>query len=323
MTTRRARKRNRRSEGAPADSAGSGLPTPLDISPTKLLDLDEKCAYEHFFGKTLEEAREMFAERRGHVYLEDLGWMGARAFDYYVHAYMEFLDGCNPADVDIEDAMFVVKMRAGMGERSEGLKRLIAKIEELRHQAPPPWDIEGRHHKRECEARKYEQTVQKILGGSGLPTRLDISPSNLESAEEKSAYKHFFGKTLEEARAMFAETSGFGCHIYIIDLWWMGKRAFDYYVQAYIDWLESCSPADDVAADDVVRDILAGDIEEAMSVVRMRIGLRYKDTEQEGVERLIAAIEKLRPLASEVNDDYAREYEAAVWWLRGGEGEKC
>lgn len=165
--TRCARKRSRRSEGAPADSAGSRLPTLLDISPTKLLDLDEKCAYEHFFGKTREEAREMFAERRGHVYLEDLGWMGARAFEYYVLAYMDFLDGCDPADVDIEDAMFVVKMRAGRDERGEGLKKLIAKIEELRPQAAPPLGIEGRRHKRECEARKYEQTVRQILGGEG------------------------------------------------------------------------------------------------------------------------------------------------------------
>ena len=165
--SRKRKSRSSRSADAPADSAGSGLPTLLDISPTKLLDLDEKCAYEHFFGKTREEARQMFAERRGHVYLEDLGWMGVRAFDYYVHAYIDFLDGCDPADVDIEDAMFVVRMRAGTGERGEGLKKLIAKIEELRPQAPPPWGIEGRHHKRECEARKYEQTVQRILGNEG------------------------------------------------------------------------------------------------------------------------------------------------------------
>ena len=169
MRRRARRKRSRRSADVPAGS--SDLPTLLDISPSNLEQLDEKCAYEHFFGKTREEARDMFAEshaeRRSHVYLEDLGWMGARAFDYYVRAYIDFLDGCNTADLDIEEAMFVVRMRAGMGEKGEGLKKLVAKIEELRLQASPPWSIEGRHHARECEARKYGKIVRQILGSEG------------------------------------------------------------------------------------------------------------------------------------------------------------
>ena len=147
--------------------------------------------------------------------------------------------------------------------------------------------------------------------GSGLPTLLDISPSNLEQLDEKCAYEHFFGKTLEEAREMFAETS----HIYLEDLGWMGKRAFDYYVQAYIDWLQRCVPADENEAE-----ILAGDIEEAMSVVKIRVIVHDKDAEHGGLEKLIAAIEKMRPLAPDVNSSHAREYEAAVWWLRGSEG---
>ena len=172
--------------------------------------------------------------------------------------------------------------------------------------------------KRKRSSQRSEGAPEDSAGSSGLPTLLDISPTKLLDLDEKCAYEHFFGKTLEEAREMFAETSGTCSHIYLEDLGWMGKRAFDYYVQAYIDWLQRCVPADENEAE-----ILAGDIEEAMSVVKIRVIVHDKDAEHGGLEKLIAAIEKMRPLAPGVNSSHAREYEASVWWLRGGEGEKC
>ena len=47
--------------------------------------LDEACAVEHFLGKTLEEAEALFRENSLY-YLEDLMWMGPRAFCFYVRA---------------------------------------------------------------------------------------------------------------------------------------------------------------------------------------------------------------------------------------------
>lgn len=39
------------------------LPSLADISPTHLLNLDERIAFQHFVGKSLKEAVAMFAER--------------------------------------------------------------------------------------------------------------------------------------------------------------------------------------------------------------------------------------------------------------------
>ena len=47
------------------------LPNLSDISPTHLLNLDERIAFQHFFGKSLKEAVAKFGERE--YYAEDLG----------------------------------------------------------------------------------------------------------------------------------------------------------------------------------------------------------------------------------------------------------
>jgi hypothetical protein len=52
--------------------------------------LDEQTAVEHFLGKDLREAEEMFRGNFG-VYQEDLMWMGPRAFCFYVRAAMNYL----------------------------------------------------------------------------------------------------------------------------------------------------------------------------------------------------------------------------------------
>ena len=48
------------------------------------------------------------------------------------------------------------------------------------------------------------------------------------------AYKHFFGKSKEEASALFKEDEGY----YAEDLLYMPKPCLDYYVEAYIEHLD-------------------------------------------------------------------------------------
>jgi len=54
--------------------------------------LDVEWAHKHFFGKTIEEAEELFVEN-ALCYQEDIMWMPSIPFRYYVHAYMNYLLG--------------------------------------------------------------------------------------------------------------------------------------------------------------------------------------------------------------------------------------
>ena len=71
-----------------------------------------------------------------------------------------------------------------------------------------------------------------------LPTREDINV--YDSLDEKSACHHFFGKSLDEAEAMFRESFG-----YLEDLRWMGPVAFRFYVHAAIRYVKSDAATED------------------------------------------------------------------------------
>jgi hypothetical protein len=65
------------------------LPTREEINVFD--SLDERSACEHFLGKSLDEACEMF--RAGFSgYQEDLMWMGPVAFRYYVEAAVRYVE---------------------------------------------------------------------------------------------------------------------------------------------------------------------------------------------------------------------------------------
>jgi hypothetical protein len=66
-----------------------------------------------------------------------------------------------------------------------------------------------------------------------LPTREDINVHN--SLDEQHACKVFFGKTLDQAELLFRENALF----YSEDLMWMGAVAFQYYVQAFVQYIQS------------------------------------------------------------------------------------
>jgi hypothetical protein len=69
--------------------------------------------------------------------------------------------------------------------------------------------------------------------GIMLPTEEDINVYN--SLDEQQAVKHFLNKTLEQAEAMFRDNSAY----YQEDLMWMGPKAFQFYLQAVINYIKS------------------------------------------------------------------------------------
>jgi hypothetical protein len=73
-----------------------------------------------------------------------------------------------------------------------------------------------------------------------LPTAREINPVR-EDLDGKCAEKHFLGKTLEQAEAMFREAS----LVYQEDLMFMGPIAFRFYVQAAISYIQSEAATDD------------------------------------------------------------------------------
>jgi len=52
--------------------------------------LNERVACEHFFGRSLDEAEQLFCEN-ALLYQEDLMWMGPAAFRYYVQASARYI----------------------------------------------------------------------------------------------------------------------------------------------------------------------------------------------------------------------------------------
>jgi hypothetical protein len=84
-----------------------------------------------------------------------------------------------------------------------------------------------------------------------LPTKDDFNAYG--SPEETTACKHFYNKTLPEAEALFHENG----LTYGQDFMWMGAKAFNYYLDAFINYLRS----DDSAGDSDVINCLPSVIE--------------------------------------------------------------
>lgn len=63
-------------------------------------------------------------------------------------------------------------------------------------------------------------------GRPGIPSKYDISPTEGLQLDEQNALLHFYGKTAEEALAMYAENECF----YQEDILFMGWNAFAYYI---------------------------------------------------------------------------------------------
>lgn len=128
------------------------IPTVTDISPTNLLNLDERVAYDHFFGKTLTEARILFSQ--SDVYADDLIWMGRPAFEYYIAAYVDYLKATDCKNIDIYVPMSVVMGRYDFDDVFVGVMGLIDIISEIRRKCPNlPCD---------SFTRNYDKVAQEI-----------------------------------------------------------------------------------------------------------------------------------------------------------------
>ena len=88
------------------------LPTPDEINPFD--DLDGRAALEAFLGKSLAEAEAMFREEPLSK-LEDLAWMGSRAFDFYAPAAIRaVIDDPDGIDLDSVRALLTaIESRLG------------------------------------------------------------------------------------------------------------------------------------------------------------------------------------------------------------------
>jgi len=77
-------------------------------------DLDIITAKKSFFGKNLEEAEELFV-KNALCYQEDIMWMPSVPFQYYVHAYMNYLLGRqSEQDTDAASSFLsLVEFKAG------------------------------------------------------------------------------------------------------------------------------------------------------------------------------------------------------------------
>jgi hypothetical protein len=81
------------------------LPTREDISPTSGVDLDERAALEHFFGKSQSEAAALFFESPEY-FADDLMWMGRKAFAFYFPSLEPYITSQESAgDSDIINAL--------------------------------------------------------------------------------------------------------------------------------------------------------------------------------------------------------------------------
>lgn len=79
-----------------------------------------------------------------------------------------------------------------------------------------------------------------------LPTAEEINIHG--SPDEASACEHFLGKTLLQAEKLFRDNASY----YQEDLMWMGPKAFNFYLQALIKYLESA----DADGDDHIIDCM-------------------------------------------------------------------
>ena len=86
------------------------------------------------------------------------------------------------------------------------------------------------------------------------PSREDIDVYH--SLDEASACKHFLGKSLDEAEALFRDNSIY----YEEDLLWMGPVAFRFYIHAAIRYVQS----DHAIGDSDIVNCLAGTLRHRM-----------------------------------------------------------
>lgn len=138
-----------------------------------------------------------------------------------------------------------------------------------------------------------------------LPTEGEINV--LDTLDERRAVENFLGKDLEEARSLFRENF----LRYQEDLMFMGPKAFQFYVQAAIDYL--CDPA---ASED------SDAVSSFCSVIEHRLEcepeviLPVRAMIREGIVRILVGFERFG-CDFEIYGDVALRYRSLLTKLSG------
>ena len=92
--------------------------------------LDETTACNHFYNKTLAEAEALFRDN-SLTYCQDFMWMGAKAFNFYFDAIINYLQSDESSgDSDIVNCLpSVIEYRLSEGGLSESIPRIRVLID--------------------------------------------------------------------------------------------------------------------------------------------------------------------------------------------------
>lgn len=138
-----------------------------------------------------------------------------------------------------------------------------------------------------------------------LPTEGEINV--FDSLDERFAVKNFLGKDLEEARSLFRENF----LRYQEDLMFMGPKAFQFYVQAAIDYLCDSASSEDSDAVSSFCSLIECRLEcDPDEILPVRAMIR------EGIVRILVSFERFG-CDFEIYGDVASRYRSLLTKLSG------
>jgi hypothetical protein len=107
------------------------IPTEADWR-SEVWCLDIPNAYEHFFGKSLDDAFALFVEN-ALCYQEDIAFMPLPCFRYYIHAYMSYLLSASSAGDSDGASCFFGIVECRLADIKTSTSHLIERVEEVLH----------------------------------------------------------------------------------------------------------------------------------------------------------------------------------------------
>jgi hypothetical protein len=138
------------------------LPTRQDINVHD--SLDERTACEHFLGKSLQEAEALFREA-SITYQEDLMFMGASAFRFYVQAAISYIQSDSATgDSDIIGC-FASILEHRLEYEADELRPVADRLASICSYILDHYDRFGLTLEIYCDVRPRFQALQKTFSG--------------------------------------------------------------------------------------------------------------------------------------------------------------
>ena len=110
----------------PTPSLAGGIPSAHEIAPF-IEDLDESKALEHFLGKDLDGAEQLFRSGSS-CYMADLIWMGPTGFRYYVFAAIRYLQSKEARGDSYAPRGFALALEARVRTGMEDLLPIVQQL---------------------------------------------------------------------------------------------------------------------------------------------------------------------------------------------------